>query len=646
MRLKALTLQNFRRYRDRTVIEINNVTAFIGRGDAGKSTILEALDIFFEGGAIRVDPSDACVAGDPRAVRIGAIFTDLPEELDLDRGARTTLQDEYLTNRDNNLEITKIYNCSLQKVSAEVVANAYHPSAAGVSDLLQMTNSDLKNQVKELGVEGNCQLTSNPSMRQALYAVSHDLRLVRKDVPLNRADAKNVWNAVKRILPVYVLFRSDRTSSDQDPEVQNPMKLAIQSALAGLAGELEGISQRVEEAAQRTARRTLDQLRQSYPDFDLATVLKPSFRKPNWATVFKLDLESDDRVPLNKRGSGVRRLVLLSFFQAEAARKREERQGDSQNRVPVIYAVEEPETSQHPDSQERIIRAFRDVAEAGDQVLLTTHVPGLAGLLPLDSLRFVDSDPGSRHVRVREGSSEVLSEIAGTLGVLPDASYKPGARVAVVVEGPTDIDALVSFVRVLTDSGDLRGFDQSKVFWTIGGGQTLKDWVERRYLDLVGLPQVYLVDSDCRAPGMPPSAGKTDLVAEIQRRPNCQAFISRKRTIENYVHREAIDRLSNGKITLAEDLDLDYDDLGEAFKASFDHAKKTHGNQLGFHPVDHDGDLLGMASGKSRCKKIITAYIMRQMTADEIKERGRYTRDDGREGNEIMEWLRAIQAQI
>lgn len=111
--------------------------------------------------------------------------------------------------------------------------------------------------------------------------------------------------------------------------------------------------------------------------------------------MFKLELESDDQVPLNKRGSGVRRLILLSFFQAEAARLREKRQGENLNRVPVIYAVEEPETSQHPDNQERIIRAFREVAEGGDQVLLTTHVPGLAGLLPLDSLPARGKSPGN-----------------------------------------------------------------------------------------------------------------------------------------------------------------------------------------------------------------------------------------------------------
>lgn len=647
MRLKAVTLQNFRRYRDRTVVPIDTLTALIGRGDAGKSTILEALDIFFEGDTVKIERADASTSGDARDVQIGAVFTGLPAALDLDRGARTTLQAEHLVNGDGELEIYKVYNCSVQRVSGyKAFAHALHPTADGVADLLQKNNADLRALVKECGVESNCQQNNNPSMRQALYDAAGDLALAQTDVSLNEADAKNIWEAIKRNLPVYALFRSDRASSDQDPEVQNPMKLAIQSALAGLADELDDITRKVEEVAEQTAQRTLDQLRESYPDLELASVLKPSFRKPSWATVFKLDLESDDEIPLNKRGSGVRRLILLSFFQAEAARLRQVRQQGGENRVPVIYAVEEPETSQHPDSQERIIRAFRDVAEAGDQVLLTTHVPGLAGLLPLESLRFVDSDPVTQQVRVRSGSREVFAEVAEALGVLPDASEKPGARVAVAVEGPTDIDALVSFASVLTASGDLAGFDDARVFWTIGGGQTLKDWVERRYLDRIGIPQIFLFDSDRTSAAVLPARDKEERVAEINARPDSQAFLSRKRTIENYVHPDAIDRLSDGKITLPDDINLDYGDIAAAFRTALEAAKVAHGKQLGFYPDGHDGQRLSIASAESNCKKIITAYIMRNMTADEVKDRDRYVDPDGSESDEIMDWLSAIQAHL
>lgn len=44
MILDTLKIKNFRGYQTETIIPISNLTAFIGRNDAGKSTILEALE--------------------------------------------------------------------------------------------------------------------------------------------------------------------------------------------------------------------------------------------------------------------------------------------------------------------------------------------------------------------------------------------------------------------------------------------------------------------------------------------------------------------------------------------------------------------------------------------------------------------------
>ena len=645
MRLKSITLQNFRRYRNPTTIDIDMLTALIGRGDAGKSTILEALDIFFEGNSVKMEPADANTSGDAGNVRISAEFDQLPDKLDLDRGAETTLEAERLVNSVGNLEIIKVYNCSIQKISTpKIYAKALYPSSTEISNLLLKSNNELKELVKKRELEDKCKLSNNPSMRQVLFDSISDLKLAETEVPLTEAEAKKIWEAIKRHFPVFALFRSDRESNDQDPEVQSPMKLAIQSALANLTNKLDEITDEVQYEAEQTAKRTLEQLRQSYPEQKLASVLKPVFRKPNWTNVFKIDLESDDRIPLNKRGSGIRRLILLSFFQAEAERKRVKQQDSNKNRLPVIYAIEEPETSQHPDSQEQIIRAFQDIAEAGDQVILTTHVPGLASLLPLNSLRFVDTDPGIGEVRVRRGKSKVFDDIARTLGVLPTATNKLGVRVAVAVEGPTDIDALMSFIKVLTASGDLSKFDDDKVFWAIGGGDTLKHWVDRRYLDRLNIPQVYLFDSDRNNTNETPHSEKVNKVKEINERPNCEAFLTEKRTIENYLHPNVFTRLADGNISFPIDINLDFCNVPDVFIVAYKKAKEEFGNDLNFHPKNHNGQSLNMT--RRNCKQIITAYVMCQMTSEEIKERGMYINEIGQEGNEIIEWLSAIEKHL
>src|SRR6185503_14037075 len=47
MRLVEFKLSNFRGYANETAIAIDPLTVIVGRNDAGKSTILDALDIFF-----------------------------------------------------------------------------------------------------------------------------------------------------------------------------------------------------------------------------------------------------------------------------------------------------------------------------------------------------------------------------------------------------------------------------------------------------------------------------------------------------------------------------------------------------------------------------------------------------------------------
>lgn len=73
----------------------------------------------------------------------------------------------------------------------------------------------------------------------------------------------------------------------------------------------------------------------------------PSAESLKWIDVFKsVSITGDEDIPINKRRSGVKRLVLLNFFRAEAERRKNE------SNVPdIIYAIEEPETSQHPSHQ-------------------------------------------------------------------------------------------------------------------------------------------------------------------------------------------------------------------------------------------------------------------------------------------------------
>lgn len=61
MILKRLKLKNFRGYTDIVVDFDSNMNVIIGKNDVGKSTILEALEIFFNSEKIKIDISDLSV---------------------------------------------------------------------------------------------------------------------------------------------------------------------------------------------------------------------------------------------------------------------------------------------------------------------------------------------------------------------------------------------------------------------------------------------------------------------------------------------------------------------------------------------------------------------------------------------------------
>lgn len=70
MRLESVALKNFRAFKDETTIRIGDLTAIIGRNDVGKSCVLEALEIFFNNEAVKIEQGDCHVRADEAVVEI------------------------------------------------------------------------------------------------------------------------------------------------------------------------------------------------------------------------------------------------------------------------------------------------------------------------------------------------------------------------------------------------------------------------------------------------------------------------------------------------------------------------------------------------------------------------------------------------
>lgn len=528
MQLVQVKVSNFRCFKDETAVTLGNLVVLIGKNDSGKSSLLDAMNIFFNGVP---EQDDLCVYAADQKLTITCVFDDLPRQLVIDEQYPTDLAAEYLLNQEGKLEIAMVFNCtgSGKVKPASVFARANHPTADKYDDLLTLTNAKLKQRAREVGVDvTGVNQTINTALRRAIWAHSPDLKCQPVNIELKSEAAERIWDQLKKHLPVFALFKSDRSSTDQDSEAQDPMKSAIKEAIKSQEGTLSAIADKVKEEVQEIANRTVEKIREMNPE--LASQLTPRVSTKNWDTLFSVSLTGDEDIPINKRGSGTRRLVLLNFFRARAEKEAESKGTN------IIYAIEEPETGQHPHNQKMLVEAIQDLATRdGCQVFLTTHTPVLARRFPYTFLRFITQKNGRPDVH-HEHDEATLSEITDSLGVLPDHKIKAFFG----VEGRYDITFLCHISRILAEVGedlpDLgKAEDEGTLVLVPLGGNNLDLWVSR--LKGFNRPEFYLMDRDTQ----PPENPKYHAIAEeLKKRANCTVWTTERKELENYIHPDVV----------------------------------------------------------------------------------------------------------
>ncbi|OOF22164.1 hypothetical protein BZJ19_15155 [Salinivibrio proteolyticus] len=616
MKITKLTLKNFRGYRDVSVDFDENFNVIIGKNDIGKSTILEALEIFFNNDTVKIDINDHNVhASDQDFMSIQVSFKPEDKEYTIDT-VPTDLKKEYLLDSDNNLSIKKVWDCSKDKLTASslktyLVAN--YPTAFD-SPLITQKIADLKKLLDDYKDQldvNEVKKHKSSSIRQAIYGVENlnDFSVI--EVPIDKEDGKKIWESLKLDLPLFFIFQSDRANKDSDKEVQDPLKAITKTAISQLEAELEDVKEQIRIKAEQLGHNTLAKLKEMSPE--IADVLSPEMTHKPWESLFSFSFNCDDGIPINKRGSGVRRLILLNYFRAEAERKNSEERN-------VIYAIEEPETSQHPTWQVELFNALVDLSEnSNTQVLITTHSPSLAGLVNTDKIRFIDRVDGS--TIVRKGSQENLEAIANTLGMLPDVSLSIdnlGVQTILCLEGPTDVE-FFSHMGKLFDL-DLKNDD--RILTIFLGGGTLMHWVNNNYLAKLNKPEVHIYDND---------VSKYQLaVDQVNQREGSWATLTNMLEVENYIHPRLLKEVYP--------IDDDFIDLVDGWENEWKHKNIPKDLSIFLKELKAAGNNEIAGEGAGSIKRILSEKAAPLVTVEDLRQLGAY--------EEVCGWFDRIKENL
>ena len=237
MKIKSVGLNRFRSYENHIRFEMVDLCVLVGPNDVGKSTVLEALDIFFNDGrgSIKIDKEDVnkkCLERNENDIEIEVEFSDLPEKLLIDVTHETSLRAEYLLTSEGTLQVIKRYPMGGRE---RIFIKAQHPSNPSCQDLLLKKNSELKKILDDQGLSCTDK-TKNAELRKAIWNGQSDLQMQDLEIEVSKIDSKDIWERLKSYLPLYNLFQSDRENNDSDDEVQDPMRIAVKEILSDQTG--------------------------------------------------------------------------------------------------------------------------------------------------------------------------------------------------------------------------------------------------------------------------------------------------------------------------------------------------------------------------------------------------------------------------
>jgi hypothetical protein len=164
---------------------------------------------------------------------------------------------------------------------------------------------------------------------------------------------------------------------------------------------------------------------------------------------------------------------------------------------------------------------------------------------------------------------------------------------------------------------DLASLEQAGelVLLPFGGGEVLA-WAER--LAAIGLPEIHIYDRE----SPPETALRRQAAKLVNQRRHCRAYLTAKRSLENYIHSSCIREISGLELVYGDD-----DDVADLV------ARACH-KRLNKAPVWNALPGRARKRFRERVKKWLNRLAVERMTPDLLAEQ------DAR--GEIREWLATI----
>lgn len=485
MRIVNVSIYNFRCLKEIVDLPLQNFSIFIGENDSGKSSILDALDILFNGKAPSSEDyfiSETSERSQEIVIRVEIEYSSSepkPEALYLSGNGNLIYRVKYSENNVTREVLGTMYQNDLLNVNFQSIKAADFDE---ILNALGIHHEGRRNSEIRLELLRNYKDSNNPETMEDWVSVNANIlnEFLPRYEKYSTSDYKNPESMILKTLQSVVEATLYQQSDD------GGLKLLIQP-LAEVKGTLKcKLDERISD---------LYEYVQRYNSQITGLEIEPIIDFTKGFQTGKLYLsDSTGSYHILNKGEGTRKRLFMSILDWDRKIMLET---DSR---PVVRAYDEPDANLHYDAQRKMYYCLRDLTEQQDskiQALLCTHSLTMIDRAPALSIKLVKHDRGRSAISyLRTNNDEevesFLTSMTRSMGISNSSIFYE--RCFIFVEGPTEEHSLPILYNKLYNSTLVE--DGIKIINIDGCG----GW--ENYVKLLGINKseliLFLLDSDCK----------------------------------------------------------------------------------------------------------------------------------------------------
>lgn len=542
MKIHDISIKNYRGIDRLDNLSMGNLNTFVGKNDYGKSTLLKSLDAFFNDKFTSHDVYKGIGDGEVTEITVRFLAEEDINYLALDSEGFICLTKKFYYTTAGKLKKELIYTCN--DIDHETIHNCWGVKEADINgylDSLGVAYSKSGRGVTNLSkIEQICEATSSLGRSEKNYEADDYIKNITKQ-----------YDSVE--YPEYALFDAEQDLSVGSTDFQNQFKPIATQSLNNNKNLTDQIESNVQGDLNSEFSEITSLMQKNVPELEAIVPVVQC----NWKNLVRFDLglkfesESHD-IPISHKGTGFKRLLMVAYFEYLA-----NKQSSKYN----IFGIEEPETFLHPELQYDLLSSIIELSD-NSQFFITTHSPVFAGATSESNIVVVRKESSVSRYFNHENENEIIKMVISELGIRPDFNLlNENIRKVVFVEGKGDC----LFWEIVLEK--LNGGKPEDVMFIPCGGDQVEFFVNAELCRKINRNFVFILDSDKGAIDFESKERNKNELKEKVELLGGGFEILKKREIENYYHRDAIQRVIGNQIQLPDDFVVgDYTDMHHEIK--------------------------------------------------------------------------------